>query len=192
MLHSVKVRPGDIITTSGTGFGSAGINVVTGGVPGWCASHVGIIARYNQQNILFESTSVLSDKCLIRGEVVSGVQAHSIDSLLERSGRIWLHRLHRRLFHEEEIRLTLFLVDLIGRKYDFLGAGRSGVGGPLFRRALSVLKPGDLKNIYCSELVSAALNDIGIWSKTEHSIAPNPLIYSLRWRGLISRRERLK
>lgn len=191
-LH--KIRPGDLISTSGTGLGSAFINVVTAGVPGWCASHIGIVSQYDRENLLFESTSALpkTELCAIRGVPTSGVQAHTLDSVMERPGRIWLHRLHRRLYHDEEIRLTLYLVDLIGRKYDFLGAGRSGTGGPLLRYVLSYAKPGDLSQIYCSELVSSALNDIGIWSKTENSIAPNSLIYALRLRGLIFRRERLK
>lgn len=194
MKNPHKIKAGDIITTSGKGFLSALINVGTGGIPGYGASHVGIVGKYCGELYVFESTSVLpaGKRCAIRGDAgVKGVQASSIEEVISRPGKAWLHRLSRPLYHEEDSRMKVFVLNHLGTKYGTTGAALSG--GVLWSVLYSIFGPESLEFQHCSEFVAECLSQIGV-AHTSNSSAynPNRLVRRLWARGDIKRKEQLK
>lgn len=192
--NTYNLKSGDILSCAGHGLGSAIINITTAGIPNINASHVALACRYAGEILIFESTSCNPEswRCAIRGESVKGVQCHSVEQFLDRTGRVYVHRIYRDLYNEERTRLVLGLVDLLGKPYDYIQAGRSGVGGPLTRGVLGMLKPSDCDLLFCSELISYMFSKIGVIHRTDHAISPNSLLRYLRWRDIIQNKERIK
>ena len=93
-------------------------------------SHVGIVAPYLGQLVLFESTSLYPRPCLVRGVQTRGVQAHM---LYERvrcyRGAVWHYPIIPPLEVDEARALTLSCTLNLGTDYDAIGAFRSrGIG----------------------------------------------------------------
>jgi hypothetical protein len=162
-LRSNEMQPGDIIGFSGANRVSDFINVVTYGIPRWSLSHIGIVGEYKDERVLFESTTLDPDPCLVRGERFNGAQAHSIDSRIAHyEGRIWHYPLYRSLYPAERQRLNEFLNRTIGTPYDKVGAFRAGGIG--FSWLESKLHPVmSLNAMFCSEWCAAAHTDIGLF-----------------------------
>ena len=135
----MNIKAGDIIGFSGSSLVNDLINIGTWGIPRWHLSHVGIIVERNGELLFFESTSLAPAgvKCVIQDKEVKGVQAHTIETMLQRPGKIWLYPLSRPLYRRENQRLLFSLVSKCntGKGYDLIGAGRAG--GGLLRRCLS-------------------------------------------------------
>jgi hypothetical protein len=91
-----KIKPGDIIGFSGTGFVSGVINLGTFALPRCGLSHVGIVSEYEGELLLFESTFMAADNvpCVIAGQPVRGVQAHTLESAVSRKGAVWHYPVH--------------------------------------------------------------------------------------------------
>jgi len=187
------VKAGDVLGFSGRGFASAAINLATYGIPGFGCSHVAIFGVTDDKRLLvFESTSLSSIPCAIRGSVFSGTQAHELDAMLQDyDGKVYHYPLYRPLYIAENERLTQFLMETLGTSYDMTGAFRTaGVG---LSWVESLLRPQDLTQIFCSELVAAALTYVGIFPTTNVSRwNPNRLVRTLHKHGLVGRAERLK
>lgn len=179
-------RVGDIITTSGTGFVSGAINIGTLGIPSYHASHIGIITEVDSRRLIIESTSVhpMQTPCEYSGEPVKGVQLHTLEDVVARPGKAWVHPLTRPLYSHEAQRLRLYLFARLGSEYDLLGAARSA--GVIFNALQSVLREEDLHTLFCSELVAAALSHVGLFpTRNASRWNPNKLVRSLRRAGLV-------
>jgi hypothetical protein len=186
------VKSGDLIGFSGRSGLSDLINVVTLGLPRWGLSHVGILAEHKGELLLFESTTLDQLPCVIRGECFNGTQAHRLDDVLASyEGRVWEYPLSRPLYADESQRLSDFLVRTIGVPYDKLGAVRSaGVG---LSYVESLLRPEDLRSIFCSEWLAKAYCEIGLLPTDNASRwNPNRLAHRLRQYHITLPRHRLK
>jgi len=185
------VKPGDIIGFSGRSLRSDGINLVTGGIPRWGISHVGIVGNHNDSRYVFESTED-NQECSVLSESFQGVQAHFLSDILAGyDGRVWHYSLYRRLYQHEERRLSVFLHGQLGVPYDKAGAIQSG--GLLWGLANSLLRGESLGEMFCSEVCAAAESRIGIFATTNASRwNPNKLIRTMRRAGLLHKRVRLK
>lgn len=189
---SCTTKPGDLIAFSGDSLISDVINIGTYGLPRWGASHVGIVAKYGDRQLLFESTTLEGLPCEITGKSINGTQAHDLTQVLAAyKGKVWHYPMCRPLFDFESTRLSAYLLSMIGVPYDGLGAFRSGgIGLSWFE---SMLRPEDLHHIFCSELCAAALREVGLFATDDAARwSPNHLIRCLRHHGLLLRPRRLK
>jgi len=189
-----NVKAGDIIGFSGRGWQSIAINLGTYGLPFWSLSHVGIMGRSHEGDLLlFESTTLEDDwPCAITGRPINGTQAHTLAFVLSRyAGRAWHYPLHRPLYDAENGRLTRFLLSTIGLPYDGMGALRAtGVGISWIE---SLFQPQDLSEIFCSEWVAAAYSHLGLCPDDNVSRwNPNRLCRRLRRRGIVLKPRRIK
>ncbi len=182
------IRAGGVVGFSGQAWQSDVINLATYGIPRWGISHVGIIAKYKGELLLFESTTFDSLPCVIQGKCFSGVQAHRLMDVLEvYAGRVWAYPLTRPLYPFEDTRLSEFLRGKIATPYDTEGALESA--GWLSR----ALHGEDLHELFCSELVAAALNEIGLLPTGNASgWTPNRLVRRLVREEVVRLPRRLK
>jgi len=189
-MDATRLKSGDLLFFTGQGLLSRTIDLCTGGVPGY--SHVGIVCRHQGHMLLFESTSVLppSEKCVLTEKPVKGVQAHFAQGIeLRRPGKVYLHPLSRSLYGHEEQRLQLYLLSLVGRPYDTVGAFRSG--GVLFGLLESVIHTESLNTIFCSEFAASALSEIGVFPTSNASkYNPNKLARRAFMEGITKPRVR--
>jgi len=184
------IRPGDVIGFSGRNWISAGINVATFGVPLWGISHVGIVGHWRRDSLEVEyypSLPTLFDST--RGHGVRSRDLYS--SINSYNGRVWLYQISRPLFLNESRRLTARLNRLLGRKYDTVGAMRSG--GLLTKTISALIHGEDLTSLFCSEFVAEQLSYIGMFPTANASRwSPNHLIRKMRRMGVINPPIRIK
>ncbi len=156
------IRPGDML-----GFCppwhdplGAAINLGSLGIPGRGLSHVGLVADVAVDGAavtcLYESTTTFGKPCLVRGEVVEGVQCHPVaDRVRGYRGRVWRYPLRRRISDYEAVCLEERLRKLCVNEcpYDTLGAlrSRSMVGAAVMRWKFY---QEDIQELFCSELVA--------------------------------------
>lgn len=185
-------KSGDIIAFSGSGWKSDLINLATYGIPRISASHIGIVAEYYGEYLLFESTSLSNLPCRIRGNRIKGSQAQRLAARCrDYRGKVWHYPLFRSLYRHEAERLTEFLVNSLGRPYDEIGAFRSG--GLAFGWLESIIHAPNLATLFCSEWVAAALSNIGLLRTTHVSKwNPNRLIRYCRRHDIIDKPRRIK
>lgn len=172
MTDTSKIKVGDVVGFSGFGRPSIIVNLVTYGIPWWNISHVGIIGEFEGKQLLFESTTLSNIPCVIQGEPFKGVQAVRLaDRILSYNGKAWHYPVYRPLFGAEADRLNDFLIEKVGTPYDMTGGMRSAGVGLSWLEAK--LRDEDLNLIFCSELVAAAYNLIGL-IRTESASRWNP------------------
>ena len=154
-------KSGDIIGFSGDSPISDFVNLMTLGVPRWSISHVGVLADWQGQLLLFESTTLDGLPCEITKVNWNGTQRTNSDDVLRvYKGRVWEYPLVRPLYPFESERLSSFLLGTLHLPYDQVVAMRSaGVG---LSRMESLLRPEDLRTIFCSEWVAKALAEVGL------------------------------
>ncbi len=188
----LEYKDGDLIGFSGEGLVSDGINVGTFGIPRWHICHIGIVSSYRGRAYIFESTTTNgTKKCAILGKEVNGVQAHPIEDILSRPGKVWKYPLQAPLYRAEKTRLTLYLLSMLGEPYDYLGAGRTA--GFFLRTVESVLRTEDLSKVFCSELCSEALTQLGRTRIVNSSGQnPNSLVRYCYREGITTKRVRQK
>lgn len=140
------IKPGDVIAFGGSGFMSSVIKVATLSR----VSHVGIVpfvTRYGFQSVV----SVIESTTMEDG--VAGVDIRRLSTKIAKyNGDVWLLRLSRVITSEQ---FLPFLLSQRGKKYDAPQAILSAID----------LIPDSLKNLdrlFCSELVTAALQAAGI------------------------------
>ena len=186
------MKAGDLIGFSGASGISDLVNIATLGVPRWDLSHVGILAEYKGETLLFESTTLDPLPCVIQQKLFNGVQAHRLDEVVKNyQGRVWEYPLARPLYPHENARLSEFLVRMIGTPYDAMGAMRSADLGLSYVEAM--LSPEGLHQVYCSELCARAYEEIGAATECLRGrFNPNRLARHLRHHGLLLRPLRLK
>lgn len=176
-------QPGDIAACFGTDLVSRVIRLATWSPwgPGGLRlgpSHVALISDSEHGRVWVESTTLCRHPCLVRGEPVSGCQAHEpalrVDDYLTSGGSVEIYRLApiHQLGRDEQLLLRRilfrhFLWDPVG--YDVRGAILSGTRAI---RWLGLLPGADLHSLFCSELVAALLMRL---SRLNHA---NPTGYS--------------
>jgi hypothetical protein len=191
-MSHIIAKPGDIIGFSGRSPRSDAINLLTGGIPRWSISHVGIVGRcLSGELYLFEATEALNS-CKIHGTWGAGFQAHRIEFAIDSyRGRVWHYPLYRRLYAHELLRLTTYLDGILGTPYDKTGAINSGGWAHSWINAL--IKGQDLLELFCSEAAAAAESRIGIFPTTNASRwSPNKLVRTMRRAGLLCKPKRVK
>lgn len=186
------IHNGDLIGFSGEGLGADIINIGSYGIPRWNLSHIGIVCEYRDKYYLFESTTTNRDiPCAIKGKVISGVQAHLLEDVFDRPGKIWHYPLRTRLYSNQSQRLQLLLLEMLGRPYDMKGAIRSG--GFFLRILEKIIRKQDISTLFCSEMNAFVLTEIG----AAHIInasgqSPNSLVRRLYRNAIIQKRIRRK
>jgi hypothetical protein len=185
-------QPGDILGFSGHAWSSAGINLVTYGIPFWDLSHVAIVGRFDGELLLFESECDPQHPCAIQGQLFAGTQAQPIDSRLQSyRGKVWHYPIYRKLYRSETERLNRFLYQHLGIPYDRIGAFRSGGIG--WSWIESLLRQSDLSSLFCSELAAAAHTHIGLFRTDNVSRwSPNRFVRAERRAHILLKPRRLK
>ncbi len=184
------IEKGDLIVFGGRGWSSRFIQAVTFSR----YSHIGIVG---DDNLLFESTTGALPPCEIMKQKIKGSQAQLLHSRIAAyNGKVWRLPLVDS-FHENSCsmrrgrNLAKYLVSLVGRPYDYIGAERSG--GFLWNRIMRVLHPESLDALFCSELCAAALDHIGYFhTGSASSWSPGKLARALRRRGVVGKAIRIK
>lgn len=186
-----NMREGDLFGYLGKNIGSQWINIVTYGIPFFGLSHIAILAKYQGELVLFESTTWNDKPCIIQNKCVKGVQAHHLaERLIQYDGKIWHYPLSRRIREYESQDLTDFLMKQIGKSYDTIGAFRSGGRG--FNWIERHLHKESLHTLFCSELCAAAHREINRFETRDASCwNPNSLVREETYRGTLSKRVRL-
>lgn len=146
------MSPGDIIAFGGNGFISDMIKFVTNG----SVSHVGVILQTSIPtlegvfiNQIIESTSI--------GDGFAGVQINRMsDHIRDYDGDIWCLPLTTRIKEDfDQGMFFSFMLDQVGKKYD----APQAIGS-----ALDFIPDNreNLDKLFCSELVAAAFEKVGI------------------------------
>jgi hypothetical protein len=191
------MNPGDIIAFSGANFVSDFLNVVTYGIPRFSISHVAIVADYGvaemRSQLIFESTTINSSPCEIRGIATRGAQAQFLNTrLLSYEGVIWHYPLIKSLSEAESETLTGYLVPMLGTPYGEVAAFRSGGLGFSWLEQ-KIHGPANLSSIFCSEWVAGAHKAVGILATDNiGKWNPNRLIRHERHYGILGSPTRLK
>ena len=150
-------QPGDLVVFSGRDFTSRVIEWATRG-----PSHVGIVCPHGEEGpLLFESTTLCDEPCVLTGKRVRGVQAHEPARRIARyRGTAALVRLAPawKLSKAETGLLHDWLMHVASEPYDLYGAILSGTR--LFKWTALMPYP-DLGSLFCSELCAAALMRLG-------------------------------
>ena len=191
-----EFKDGDIIGFSGGYFHSDLINLATYGIPRYSLSHVGILARKNKRTkwLIFEANEDVPWQCAVTHRKHDGIQAHSLESMLERyQGKMW----HYSLQTELATRLRLYgpvyeaLCRELGTPYDWCGASRAG--GRLWSLIQATFRQEDTSAFFCSEFVATILREFGIF-KTDNvsKWSPNRLMRKLVRDGIYKQAVRLK
>lgn len=181
-------RPGDILGFSGKGLTSNVIKAFT------CSrySHVGGIAPYAGEMLLFESTTLSDLPCVITGEHVKGVQAQYPNRRIAAyEGSVWRLRLVPDwvLSSDETELLTRYLVAKIG--IDYSAAEAALAGGNLIKRW--ICRRESFHHAFCSQLWTGALERVGRHPPVNAGkVNPGQLIRTLVDLGYYQPPERLK
>lgn len=185
-------KAGDIMGFCGDSWSSAGINVVTYGIPWWGLSHVAILGDHEGKLLLFESTTFNPEPCCISGKVIEGSQAHIIENrLAQYQGKVWHYPLYRSLYDFEQDRLTKYLHATLGHPYSKIGAFRAGGIG--FSWLESQLCETDLSSLFCSEWCASAHAEIGIFPNENGARwNPNHFCRAERRMGILKTPRRVK
>jgi hypothetical protein len=193
-MNSLGMRSGGIVGFSTFDLPASIINIGTFGVPGIGIHHVGILSRDCGKMMLFESTTTERPPCFYTGECIKGVGARSVSDTTEffkgRNTKLWYYGLRSPLYCDEEIRLQMWLRQMIGTPYDMDGAVHAA--GFLFNALSSVLRGEDLSSLFCSEMSAAALSYIDRLQIPDASRwNPNKLVRHLVRHGICNPPERI-
>lgn len=187
------IQPGDVIGFSACNPKGTLIRVCTGGLI--CRgglSHVGIAVHWPgyRRPLVCESTSLCPEPCVVRREMVKGVQLHRLRTrILAYPGHVWHYPLVEGLSAANSTVLTLVCRSYLGIRYD--RAGAIGARHTLLARLLQ--RPEDLSTLFCSEWVAACLRHVGKL-KTDNASAwsPNGLVRYLVRHGVCRKPVRIK
>ena len=176
LCEKTEFLPGGLIGFSGADPVSDLVNLATWGIPRWGLSHIAIVAPHvaTQLSILIESTTLCDLECLYTRKRGNGVQAHWIDHRVRPySGRVWYYPPAARLTRHEATALACWSYTHRGRPYDYFGAvnARDLCCGWLARLCF----PDDPEAFFCSEFVPAALQEVGLFDRSDDNWSPNRL-----------------
>lgn len=187
-----NLKAGDLVAFSGANLVSDFINVMSYGWPRWGISHVGILAPYGGELLLFESTTLNDVPCVIRHKPVRGAQAQYLDTRLDSyKGRIWHYPLSTTLTGKQTAQLTAFLLPMLGTPYSEIEAVRAG-GLAWSWLENRIHGPKGYAAMFCSAWTASAHEYLGILKSNTTRWNPNRLIRHERRHGLLAAPGRLK
>ena len=148
----MEYRPGDLLAFYRSDTISPAIEFATFG-----PSHVGIVAEYQGDLRVFESTSLCKTPDLATGRSWSGVQVQRIEDRIEQYGgkvkRLSLVDMWQLSTKESSLLSHILCKHWIGKPYDIGGAILSGT--QVFK--WTHLLPYPCEQLFCSQLVAACL-----------------------------------
>ena len=162
-----QMKTGDVIAFSGKGRVSQIIKWKTGSQ----FSHVGIVLDSDMQGgvghavMLIESTSLKSIPDAVHNDIIKGVQIHFLSRRLESyDGKAWWMPLKNELddFDKNKMQKWLRKKHYERTAYDSFQA--IGAGADLFDMVLGIENEPDFSSLFCSELVTKALQVGGVVS----------------------------
>jgi hypothetical protein len=163
-----KMLPGDMLSFSGKGFVSELIKLRTGSP----ISHVaGVYGNYDSipgqppQVLIMESTSICDQPDAISGEVIKGVQMHSLQTRAAMyEGDIFWHQLKHPLRDDQWERMTQWLNEKHSKKtkYDTRQAIMSVID---WVDVFGFASEKDFSELFCSELIAAWYQKGGLISE---------------------------
>lgn len=158
------------------------INAGTYGIPFWSSAHCGIIGGSPDEPdtlLLYHSEVRTKIPCAVRKVVTQGIQAATLDYIEDQPGVIWHYPLKK---PANLLGLTPFLVSVLGKPYDVIGALSTGKE-----------HTENLDAMFCSELVAAALRTVDLFPiDNAGAWSPNNLFRTLVRMGVYHKPERLK
>lgn len=186
------LRAGDLVGFSGYDLVSALVNIGSCAVPFFGLSHIGILAEYKGELLIFESTTLCKQPCFVALKPVSGTQCHRLPERVQAyNGKVFHYPLACPLSYLRKQALTDFLMSEIGRPYDMAGAICSG--GRLFAKFQAMLFGENQKHLFCSEWCAAAHRQVHVFNTINASKwSPNALIAAEYEQGCLLNRRRLK
>jgi Orthopoxvirus protein of unknown function (DUF830). len=192
LLELGNLKAGDVIGFCGSNYHSDLINILTYGWPRYHISHVGVVADYEGNLLIFESTTSAPDKCVIQNAYVTGSQAQRPSLRVPHyKGKVWHYPLVKPLTLAKSYRLTNYVMKNIGKPYD--AAGAMHAGARLWADCQAFLHEESLAALFCSEWVASAHRHIGLFETANASKwSPNRLIKEELRRGILSKPVRLK
>jgi hypothetical protein len=124
--------------------------------------------------------------CARQDREISGFQCHPIEDLLSLDYHaIWWYRLKCPLYGHEEARLEVELNNLLGRPYDYRGAGKSG-GGLICQLAAHILGRENMAAVFCSEAVAFLETKVGrLLTRNSGAWNPNSLCRYMYRTGVV-------
>jgi len=140
------------------------------------------LEHWQDRHLLYESTTLNDQPCVIRGRQLPGVQAQEpAERIAAYDGRVWLYRLtppwRSDFTAERSTRLTGHLLARIGQQYDGRGAVLSGTR---VIKHLWAWRRVDRSSLFCSEYLAAVLQHVGLFPISNASkITPAALIRQL-------------
>lgn len=162
---------GDLVGFSGANWVSALITLGTYGLPFVGVSHVGVVAPYEGEHCLFESTTLADMPCMETG-ITKGMKVVDLgERIAKYNGRVYYYKVGRPVYRLQEEAMVEFLRAQLGKGYDPIGAFRSG--GKLLALVESLLREEDLSDLFCSEVTAAALRE-GELLDTDNASGWNP------------------
>ncbi len=160
-----QYQPGDVLACYGADFTSRAISWKTlqpwGPRRLWLGpSHVGMVCddpREAGNLLLVESTTLCQHACEIRGQRVSGAQAHKVEQrvgdYVNSGGRVDVYRLAPVLYrHLDRERLCNILIESFVRPGYSYSMGGALLSGALLARPCKILPGYSASEIFCSAL----------------------------------------
>ena len=160
-LNRLVMRTGDVIAFSGKGRVSEVIKTYTRSD----ISHVGIVFKNeNGRVIIMESTTLLDKPDLVTGEFIKGVQQQYLsDRIKAYDGLVYWCGLTENIKIQKQADMIKWLSDVHGKRtsYDALGAV---LAGSYALNTFDFARDEDFSSLFCSELVTKALQIAGVVS----------------------------
>lgn len=153
------IKAGDVIAFSGRGLISNVIKYVTRSP----YSHIAIIVDVQNEPLLMESTTLATSPDMVSGVIQKGVQLHRLaERILHSDSKAWWFPLMQRVGYKPLKVMQSWLYDVHERRvpYDTKQAVDSGVD--LFDGLHMFSAEPDFSSLFCSELVSKALQLAGV------------------------------
>lgn len=162
--HDEVYEPGDLLWWSGRHWQSRLIELFTTNLGqklrGEWISHGSIIGHYGKAIKNWESTTFCPLPCDATGTLVSGVQCHDpIKEIEAYDGCVWITKMKRPLWPQQQRTLARWLEEVRGRPYDYDQA--IGSASPAWVKRLIWSRPDD-SAFYCDELQATALNVLNV------------------------------
>lgn len=163
--HRNSMKTGDVIAFSGNGKVSQIIKWKTASP----YSHVGIVLDTQTQSgigkavLMMESTALCKQPDDLSGKIINGVQIHFLSKKLEvYNGKAWWLPLKELLPHYAAFNMQLWLRQTRTKRvnYDVIGAIQAGVD--LLEWIPGIHNEPDFSSLFCSELVTKALQVAGV------------------------------
>lgn len=160
-----KIKTGDVIAFSGNSLVSKIIKWKTGSP----YSHVGIVLDVNMggaigQSILFIESTILNNAADLKHlEFIKGVQMHFLSKRLESyDGSAWWLPLQEELLPHQTHNIQSWLRQIHNEKVKYDAIQALGAGMDFFDWFPGIENEKDFSSLFCSELVTKALQVAGL------------------------------